>query len=380
MSLYRDIFTSIKEGIERGTYPPGSKLPSIRELAAERGCNKLTVKKAFDLLKESGLIENQVGRGSFVRYRQLDRREKAHVYSFHSAYIGEVFFPVEEAEEIFARLFRDEKGLFASAPVGGEAELIAALAERYRLPADRTIVISGAQQGLNLCGNLLDANVSRHMLFEDPTYSGAIRVFKPLHFVPLETDGPRIDALRRVLAEDIRFFYSMPQVHNPTGISYSKEKIETITELAKEHDLFIIEDDYLSEFLPQRALRFIDIIPERTIYIKSLSKISAPGIRLGFMTVPPRLYERLLANKYAADIGTASLMQKFLAKFIESGALDRHLDRCSQSLRDRKTRVMELLSRYPFLKMQGRQHGYNLWVGSELPLDYPDPPWAAGSN
>ncbi len=380
MSLYEDIFHSLKDAIQKGTYAPGDRLPSIREVARQRNCNKLTVKKAFDMLKDHGLVENHVGRGSFVIFPEWSDASPGPVYAFHSAYICEELFPSAEAGEVFQEIFREERGLFAAGPVGGEPELVKALAQRYDVPPETTIIISGAQQGLNLCSTLYSVNVSESIVFEDPTYSGAISVFKPKHFVPLQSDGPDMESLRIVVAGRTRFFYVMPEVHNPTGISYSKEKMRKIAEYAEEYNFFIIEDDYLSEFLDERPLRFIDIAPKRTIYIKSLSKVTAPGIRLGFMTVPFGLYQKLLRSKYSADIGTTSLMQKFLTRFIRSGLMDQHLRTCRRTLVERKRRVMEVLQRYSFLEVPPGQHGYNLWLHTSVKPEISNPPWAEGKN
>jgi 2-aminoadipate transaminase len=380
MALYEEIYNDIKEAIDSGRFLPGARLPSIREIAQKRGCNKLTVKKAFDRLKAAGFIENRVGSGSFVRYPESSTRENRRIYPFHSAYISAELFPTGSAAEIMEELFREETGLFGAGPIGGEAELLQVLSERYRVPADTSLIISGAQQGLNLCSSLYNVKISEQMVFEDPTYSGAISVFKPTKFVPLLEDGPDLVVLKAVAAKGARFFYTMPEVHNPTGISYSEEKIRRIADIAREFDLILIEDDYLSEFIPKRLLRFVDLIPERTIYIKSLSKVSAPGIRLGFMTVPQDLYQKVLYKKYSADIGTTALMQKFLTRFIQAGLLDAHIARCRMVLKQRTHRIIRVLEKYPFLHMDWKQAGYNLWVRSDISLNVANPPWAEGSN
>src|SRR6056297_366046 len=380
MALYETIYDEIEEALETGRFSPGARLPSIRDIAAERGCNKLTVKRAFDRLKAEGFIENKVGSGSFVKYPEHTPPEKSRIYPFHSAYISADFFPTREAAGIMEDLFKEESGLFGAGPTGGEADLIQVLSERYRVPAATSLIISGAQQGLNLCSSLYNLKISEQMVFEDPTYSGAISVFKPKQFVPLQKDGPDLQVLKRKAAEGARFFYTMPEVHNPTGISYSKEKMEQIADLAGEYDLILIEDDYLSEFLPYRPIRFVDLIPERTIYIKGLSKITAPGIRLGFMTVPKDLYQKVLYRKYSADIGTTALMQKFLSRFIKEGVLDRHIRNCRRVMEQRRERICGIIEKYPYLHIDWEQAGYNLWVRTEISLHTPDPPWAEGKN
>ncbi|MFW6207130.1 MAG: PLP-dependent aminotransferase family protein [Spirochaetota bacterium] len=380
MALYQEIYDEIKAAIESGRFLPGARLPSIRDVAAQRGCNKLTVKKAFDRLKAAGFIENRVGSGSFVRYPDSPTSETQRIYPFHSAYIAAELFPTDSAAQIMEELFRKENGLFGAGPIGGDSGLLQVLSERYRVPAKTSLIISGAQQGLNLCSSLYNLKISEQMVFEDPTYSGAISVFKPTKFVPLLEDGPDLTVLKEVAAKGARFFYTMPEVHNPTGITYSEEKIRRIAEIAREYDLILIEDDYLSEFIPNRLLRFVDLIPERTIYIKSLSKVSAPGIRLGFMTVPPELYQKVLYKKYSADIGTTALMQKFLTRFIQAGLLDEHIAYCRGVLQRRKRQILTVLAKYPFLHIDWKQTGYNLWVRTDFPLNVSSPPWAEGRN
>jgi len=380
MTLYEDIYYEIRQSIKDGRFSPGARLPSIRDIAEQRGCNKLTVKKAYDRLKANGYIENRVGSGSFVRYPENSTPESHRIYPFHSAYVSADLFPTREAADIMQDLFREEEGLFGSGPIGGEAELVQVLSERYRVPAATTLIISGAQQGLNLCSSLYNLKISEQMVFEDPTYSGAISVFKPTKFVPLLQDGPDLQVLEKLADEGARFFYTMPEVHNPTGISYSKEKIEQIAEIARDYDLILIEDDYLSEYLDRTPVRFVDLIPERTIYIKSLSKVTAPGIRLGFMTVPSDLYTQVLYKKYSADIGTTALMQKFLTRFIQSGRLDQHIVHCTRVLEQRKKRVTGILSKYSYLYLDWEQAGYNLWIRTEIPMEVSAPPWAEGKN
>jgi len=380
MSMYEKIFFSFHENIKKGIYPPGSRLPSIRETAEQYGCNKITAQKAFERLKAEGLIENHVGRGSFVTYPRHSDPQQHGLYPFHSAYISEELFPMKEAGRIFEELFRTDGHLFDAGPMGGDPQLVQVLSGRYRVNPDSTFIISGAQQGLNLCSTLYNLDVSEHIVFEDPTYSGAISVFRPKHFVPLLEDGPDLEVLKRMVREKVRFFYVIPQVHNPTGITYSEQKMATITEYADAYDFFLIEDDYLSEFHDGPVQRFVDRAPHRTIYIKSLSKVTAPGIRLGFMSVPPELYREFIYGKYSADLGTSLLMQKFFTRFISSGLMDSHLERCRKLLKDRKKALGGIIGKYSFLRVHPGQSGYNIWVESEIPLPVPNPPWAKGEN
>ncbi|WP_246804937.1 PLP-dependent aminotransferase family protein [Desulfosarcina cetonica] len=248
----------------------------------------------------------------------------------------------------------------------------------YRLPTRRMLVVSGAQQGLDLAAKVFAARIPDNILFEDPTYPGAISLFKARHFIPLDHAGPRIGELQARLADGIRLFYTMPAVHNPTGISYTAARQEAVARLAEAHGVFIIEDSYLSEFADDTRPRFVDIAPEQTIYIKSLSQTTVAGLRLGFMVVPSRLYDRFIHAKYTSDIGSNGLMQKFFDAFVRGGDYQRFLDATAARMQRRKNRLMDLLAPIGALTVAPDQQGGSLWVKSRTGLNLPHVPWAPG--
>jgi len=380
MALYRKIAARIETGIDRGDFKPGEKIPSIRHLATEYGCSKLTVQKAFDLLKNRGFIENIVGSGSYVRFPERINRS-GDIFDFKTAYLSESFFPHRKARTIFDTLFDEQKaGIFSTPPVEGDPDLIATLGEFYRVPTRRMLIISGAQQGLDLTAKVFSSGFSENILFEDPTYPGAISLFKAKHFVPLEADGPDLRALDTMLPAQIRLFYTMPTVHNPTGISYSLEKKEQIARQARTHPFYIIEDDYLSEYHEAPAPRFVDLFPEKTIYIKSLSQVTVSGLRLGFMIVPADLYEKFLYTKYTSDIASAGLIQKFVREFIQNGDFKAYLAQTAEKISQRRQQVLDLVTAAPGLSVQLPQHGCSLWVDAGDAMVPANPPWNTGGD
>lgn len=380
MPLYATIADEIQNRIRLGHYTPGQKIPSIRSMAAEFGCNKLTVQKAFERLKRHGYLENIVGSGSYVRFSEKigDARP---LHDFKTAYVSETFFPYLQARDIFTDLFDREKSrALAPTPVAGDPDLLRVLGAHYRVPTKGMLIISGAQQGLDLTAKVFSANISEASLFEDPTYPGAISLFRPKHFVPLDGDGPDLDALDRRLSRRIKLFYTMPTVHNPTGIAYSLEKKESIARRAIEAPFYIVEDDYLSEYQDRPIPRFVDMIPQKTIYIKSLSPTTVPDIRLGFMVVPDGLYDKFLYAKYTSDIVSTGLLQKFVKAFIQSGSYDDYIRDIQGRIGRRKERLLGLLGAFKDLVVPEPQQGYSLWVESRRPLDLAHVPWAPGEE
>ncbi len=381
MILYKSIAAEIEKRIRSGIYKPGEKIPSIRAIAKEFACNKLTVQKAFEILKREGFLENIVGSGSFVRFPENISRPAKGVFDFHTEYISEKFFPYKAARKIFSELFdREKTRAFSPPPVEGDPDLIKTLGEFYRIHTQRMMIISGAQQGLDLTAKVFATRISRAILFEDPTYPGAISLFRARHFVPLKEDGPDLNALKARLSGQIKLFYTMPAVHNPTGISYGAGKKEAIAELARRHSFYIIEDDYLSEFGKDNGPRFADIIPERTIYIKSLSQTTVSGIRLGFMSVPKNLYDKFLYAKFSSDIASTGLLQKFLNAFIKNGDYEKYIEATKKKIAIRKKYLSELIGSYPGLCIPFAQSGCSLWVCSGKTVTIPHPPWTPGEH
>ncbi|MDX9817784.1 MAG: PLP-dependent aminotransferase family protein, partial [Desulfococcus multivorans] len=269
---------------------------------------------------------------------------------------------------------------FSPPPVEGDPELIEALGAFYRLPTQRMLIVSGAQQGLDLTAKVFSTNISDSILFEDPTYPGAISLFKARHFVPLETDGPDLEEFDRKLTPAIKLFYAMPAVHNPTGISYSLEKKKALVRRAERFPFYLIEDDYLSEFNPRPDPRFIDILPEKTLYIKSLSQTTVSGVRLGAMIVPESLFDKFIYAKFMSDIASTGLLQKFATRFIREGAYARYITETHVRIQERKRRLTGLIAEHPFLSIPHDAPGYNLWVKSDRSLSLPRVPWTPGEE
>ena len=343
-------------------------------------CNKLTVQRAFEMLKQESLIENRVGSGSFVRFPEKIAAPSA-IFDFRTDYLDPSLFPYDKVQSIFNQLFDDQKAqALAPTPAEGDPGLIRVLSQYYHLPADRMMVISGAQQGLDLVAKVFSANISDVLLFEDPTYPGAISLFKARHFVPLRNDGPDLKCLNEKLRDPVKLFYTMPSVHNPTGIAYSLEKKKAVGRLARAHNFYIIEDECLSEFRVPQIPRFIDMCPDHTIYVKSLSQITVSGIRLGLMVVPAKLVQKFLYAKFSSDIASFGMMQRCMREFIGQGMFHRHLSKVKAAIDQRRDQLMSVIHTLEDFSTFPNQCGYSLWLKSGRFLP-PDPvPWSRGEE
>ena len=169
-------------------------------------------------------------------------------------------------------------------------------------------------------------------------------------------------------------------MHNPTGIAYSLEKKEAIAQRAQKAPFYIVEDDYLSEYQDLPAPRFVDMIPEKTIYIKSLSPQRSRIFAWGSWWCPTALYDKFLYTKYTSDIVSTGLLQKFVKAFIQGGRYSDYIaDIPPTNPRPQATPDP------PFAACQGLtvplpQQGYNLWIGSARPLLPAHAPWTPGEE
>jgi 2-aminoadipate transaminase len=382
MYLYERIYLDLRRLVEEGEVHPGERLPSIRDAAERYGCNKITAQKAYDMLRDAGLAENQVGSGSFaLRPSAGQTRDGELAVSI----LSEDFFPYGEAGGLLSETLASERGRVFSAPVPrGDPGLRDVLAGIYRLPSESLLILSGAQQGLNLCRRLFGDRAKLDVLAEDPAYPAALALFRPSGQLPLGHEGPDPVAFDRYWQDrkgsGTRIFYSVPDFHNPTGIRYSPECKRALAEYARSRDVWILEDDYLSETDPSGVPRFVDLIPERTIWIKSLSKTTAPGIRVGLLSAPENLIKRFEGLKAETDPGPATWLQLFLDRVYRSGLYERHLAACIAVAKARQSELLGLLSRYPGLSVPAGGQGWNLWVRADREPDLASPPWAEGKR
>src|SRR3954470_15570236 len=193
------------------------------------------------------------------------------------------------------------------------------------------IVTTGGQQAIDLITKTL-VDPGDVVICEAPTYPGAVPTFcsyeAEIHQVSTDDDGMRIDELEALvdsLARDgqrPKFIYSVPSFQNPAGVTLSEERRRRLVELAREHELLIVEDN------PSGLLRY-DGDPQPTLYsldggdyvlyLGTLSKILSPGIRIGWVAAPPPVLEKIGLGKQAADLCTSTLTQYFVREYFGEG-------------------------------------------------------------
>ncbi|GAA4606902.1 2-aminoadipate transaminase [Actinoplanes octamycinicus] len=236
------------------------------------------------------------------------------------------------------------------APTEGDArlrELAAARLTGRGLPttAGQLLITTGSQQALTLvAAALLDPGAV--VAVEQPTYLAALQCFgmAGARIVPVTADDPA--AVAEVFARDRpRLLYLVPTFANPTGRTLPADRRAAIVELAERHGVWIVEDDPYGE-LRYRGEHLTPLAAgsDRVIHLGSLSKIGAPGLRLGWLRAPEPLRAALIVAKQAADLHTSTVDQAAAAHYLATTDLDAHVGRLRAAYRQRRDTMLTMLA------------------------------------
>jgi 2-aminoadipate transaminase len=402
--LYKQLAESVRLLVDRGTIEPGERLPATRELAGLLGLNRTTVSAAYAMLEQTGLLQGHVGRGSFIAKAERaaapapidwdsllpplefpsSGARKAAISFASSCPAGEAF-PLAQ----FRRLTKEVID-------GPEAAQILQLGSPHGYPPlrrylfenalaagmagadDDLIVTNGCQQALDLLARVFFAGNNRSVVVEDPVYHGVIRVFAragaTILPVPLDEAGMDLGALQEIVQQHRpRLLVVTPSFQNPTGATLPLERRKRLVELAQRYGLVLVENDIYSELRYQgRALPSLKELDDSgsTILLRSYSKVSFPGLRVGWVIAPRPVIARLAEAKQASDLHSDQLSQAVLLRFAESGELARHLELTRRAGAERLQAILRGCARYlpagsRFTKPEG---GMSLWVDLPIPF------------
>jgi len=243
-------------------------------------------------------------------------------------------------------------------------------------PWEQVLVTHGSQGALDLLAKvLIDAGTP--LVVEAPSYLGALQAMGPYgpHFqsVTMDREGLDPDELEVHFRKGTRLAYLLPTFQNPSGRVLSLARRQRVVELARNYEALLIEDD------PYADLRFEgsalptlkSLAPEQVVYLGSLSKVFAPGLRLGFCLAPDWLRPWLVKAKQGTDLHTSSLTQALATEFLESGLLEARLPSHIALYRERRDALAQALTArlpgsFQFVRPEG---GMFLWVQGPAHLD-----------
>jgi DNA-binding transcriptional MocR family regulator len=216
------------------------------------------------------------------------------------------------------------------------------------------LVTNGGLQGfVFLAQHLCTTEPGCRVLVEQPTYDRPLKILKSLgaDVVPLAMDeqGLDPDALERALADGPKpaLVYTIPTFQNPSGRTLSTERRRRIVELAREHDVLMLEDDPygLVRFEGEAPPSLFSLDPDRIAYASSFSKTIAPGVRVGYFVLQPELHAALEAIAVSTYISPVMLAEATVWEFIRRGNFEPNLERVRGLLRARRDAMLEALER-----------------------------------
>ncbi len=402
--LFLQIARAIVEDIERGRLRPGERLPSSRELAAQLGVHRKTVVAGFLELARQGWITTTLATGTYVsselpaRPPPFRRRAPADRAGFDlprrplpaSAatrrsgllLLGGVpelgFLPRLELSRAYRRALLGVGGraLMDYADPRGEPHLRRAVVELLtrarglRADVESVNIVRGSQQGLYLAARALlePGDCVAIEAYSHPTARGALELAgATLVPVPLDGDGLDVAALEALCASRrIKAVYTTPHHQLPTTVTLTAARRVRLLELARRRRLLVLEDDYDHEFryegrpvLPLSSADRHGVV----VYLGTMSKILAPGLRLGFVASTRDVAERIAVYRAFVDHQGDHAVERAVAELLEDGEIDRHTRRVRRMYQARRDALCEALARHlPGLEFERPRGGMALWV------------------
>lgn len=373
-SLYEYVYQQIRDDIVAGRIASGEHLPSKRAFASHLGISVITIENAYSQLVAEGYICSKPRRGYYAcelpdapvlasAETELDRDSAAAGSNAHDAgEQPEQFAPLSPSALEAARLWQsalratltseDEREIFSPAPAQGTARLRLAIAHHLRgtrgmnVNPDNIVIGAGAQLLDTMLVQLLGAD--KIYAVEDPGYLRLTRIYQAMgckvRHIPLDGEGVNLGELLDAGADVLHL---MPSHQYPTGLVTSIARRYALLSWAAERPgRYLIEDDFDCEFRlagkPIPALASIDAA-QSVIYTNTFSKSLSSALRLAYMVLPDELMERFRRELgfYASSV--SSVDQVALARLLESGDYERHVNRVRVRAREARDGLVALV-------------------------------------
>ncbi|RBW67459.1 PLP-dependent aminotransferase family protein [Bacillus taeanensis] len=410
--IYKQIVEYIEQGISSGEFSPDSSLPSERTLAKELDVNRSTVVAAYEELQSIGLVERKKGSGtristdiwgishkripnwgryvedgSFLPNLPLVQRirtetQKNHLINLASGELAPDLFPTDQFHTILSKHpFNGHLGY--GHPQGNEVlrETISNHVKEYKnidISPESILITSGAQQALHLIVQCL-LKPGDAVAIEDPSYCFSLPIFQSAglrtFLLPVDEHGVNPDDIISLHKKHrIRMLFLNPDHQNPTGTKLHINRRKRILELSSEFGIPIIEDDPYSltsfngEIGPN--LKSMDY-NGNVLYISSLSKIAASGLRIGWIIGPQKVIERLADAKQQVDFGHSVFPQWVANEFLGSVHFNEHILMLRKRLKERRDEMISALNEFlgsqvEFFVPEG---GIHMWCKLNAPID-----------
>ncbi|AVG06563.1 TPA: PLP-dependent aminotransferase family protein [Klebsiella pneumoniae] len=373
---YKAVVDRYAQAIRSGQLPAGSRLPTHRTLAAGERISLATATRVYRELEEMGLVSGETGRGTFVRDLSLppghgvdQQVVAADVVDLNFNYpslpdqgdaLREALRQLAMAGDIDSHLrYQPHAGRLA------ERDIIARhlTCQHFAPDAENVLIVNGAQHGLavTVMGLLRPGDV---VAVDALTYSG-FKVLAALYHlelaaIPCRPEGPDLQALQTLCQQRrVRAVYTMPTLHNPLGWVLNTGQRQALADLARQHDLLIIEDAAYARLVSHPPPPVVSYAPERTVYVTGFSKNIATGLRVGVVISPPRYRPEIERAIRATTWNTPTLISSLICAWIEDGTVARFETQKRQDARQRQQVAREVLCGLPVVS---HPDSYFVWL------------------
>ncbi len=413
--LYMQVYEQFREMILNQRLRAGDRLPASRNFAKELGVSRVIVSQGYEQLMVEGYVVGKTGAGTFVadllpdqllnaatttlpskskNPKTKERTASTHDASFDTGQKQEIrpfqggtpaldSFPYKTWHQIGSKILKNLKNYHLGYDnTLGYWPLREAIAHYLRISravkceAEQVIVVTGSQQGLNLITECLLKRGDK-VWMEDPGYPGAQGVFLRAKAtvcpIPIENDGLCISYAIEHFG-DARLAYLTPSHQFPLGCTLSETKRLQLLAWAHQNGMWIIEDDYDSEFryqgIPLPSLQGLDKHGV-VIYSGTFSKVLFPGIRLAYLVLPTvEMVAQFRQTKYITDRQSPILEQLMVAQFMEDGYFLRHIRKMRLLYAERQNRLLKLLQQQlgDYLEVKASPSGMHLigWLSEKI--------------
>ena len=339
-SRYKSLVDAFAADIRSGRLPPGTRLPTHRQLAATEGLALATATRVYSELEAMGLVSGETGRGTFVRETSLPAGQGIDQPDVVAGMMDLNFnYPSLPGQaELLRKALRqlalsgDLESLLRYQPHGGRLHERASVARHLSargltVQAQQVLIVSGAQHGLAVTmmallqpGDVVAADALTYPGFK--VLAEALRL--EVVAIPANDKGPDLDALEKLCrTRSVRAVYTMPTLHNPLGWVMGADQRDQFVSIARKHELYIIEDAAYAFLVEDSPPPLAELAPERTVYVSGLSKSVATGLRVGFVAAPAQMLSALERTIRATTWNTPGVMTAIASAWLDDGTVSK---------------------------------------------------------
>lgn len=377
---YKPLVDRLAEDIRSGRLPPGTRLPTHRQLAAREGLALVTATRVYAELEAMGLVSGEQGRGTFVKETALYAGQSIDLHSAAADMVDLSFnYPSlpGQAELLRAALRQlagsgDLEALLRYQPHAGRLHDRAMVARHLlrrglSVPAEQVLLVDGAQHGIaiTLMALLLPGDV---VAVDALTYPGFRLIAQTQHLelapIPATTTaagaGPDLEALEKLCRQrSVRAIYTMPTMNNPLGWVMDLPRRQALVAIARKYGVILIEDGAYAFLAEDPPPPLATLAPECTVYISGFSKNIAAGLRVGFVAAPLPWVSKMERVIRATIWNTPGVMTALVSSWIDDGTVVRLEGEKRRDARARQQLAAEVLGPLPRV---GHPGSYFVWL------------------